>query len=67
MLTSISRVCKGFSKNTRLVYNPTKSFTKVANMTSLRLKNNLADFSNALKNILKNDKKLGFIYKSEIL
>ena len=38
-----------------------KNFTKVANMRSLRLKNNLAAFSNALKNILKIDKKLGFI------
>ena len=43
-----------------------KNFTKDANTKSLRLKNNLAAFSNALKNILKNDKKLKFIYKSEI-
>ena len=46
------------------MYNPTKqNFTKIANVTSLRLKNNLAAFSHALKNILKNDKKLGFMYK----
>ena len=36
-------------------------------MTSVRLTNNLEAFSNALKNILKNDKNLGFIYKSEII
>ena len=42
------------------MWNPAKqNFTKVANMTSLRLKNNLAAFSNALKAILKNDKKTG--------
>ena len=42
---------KGFSKNTRLVWNPTKNFTEVANMTSLRLKNKLAAYSHALKNM----------------
>ena len=42
---------KGFSKNTRLVWNPTKNFMEVANMTSLRLKNKLAAYSHALKNM----------------
>ena len=40
------------------MWNPTKqNFTKVVNMMSLRLKNNLAAFSHALKTIVKNDKK----------
>ena len=40
------------------MWNPTKqNFTKVANMTSLRLKNNLVAFSHALKTIVKNDEK----------
>ena len=40
--------------------NPTKqNFTKVANMTTLRLKNNLAASSHALKTILKNDENTG--------
>ena len=59
MLTSISRICKRLQQKH-------KNLTKVANMASLRL-NNLAAFSHGLKNILKNDKKLEFIYKSEIL
>ena len=68
ILTSISRLCKSLQQKHKTgVESYKKNFTKVANMTSLRLKNNLAMFSHALKNILKNDKKLGFIYKSEIL
>lgn len=39
----------------------TQNFTKVANMTNLKLKNNPAAFPRVLKNILKSDRKLGNI------
>ena len=44
-----------------------KNFTKVENMTSIRFKSNLTAFSHDLKNILENDRKLEFTYKSEII
>ena len=51
-----------FSKNTRLVWN-----RKVANMTNVKLKNNPEVFSRGLNNILRSEKKLRYVQKSEIL
>lgn len=41
--------------------------TKILNMTNPKLKNNPAEFPHTLRNILKSNKKLDYIWKSEIL
>ena len=53
ILTCTIRIYKRFQQKHKTGKNFTKNFTKVANMTSLGLKNNKAAFSHALMNILK--------------
>ena len=55
--------CRIQQKHKTGVKSYKQNFPKVANIAPQRLKNSLAAFPHALKNILKNDKKLGFIYK----
>ena len=72
ILTSINRIGKRLQQKNKTGIESyrtgvKKKFTKVANMRSQRLKNKLAAYSHVLKNTFKNEKKLGFVYKSEIL
>lgn len=64
IIPSVSRICKRLPEKQKIgVESYKKLFTKVVHMMQ-KLKNNLAEFSHPLKDILKNDKRLGFIYKS---
>lgn len=53
VFTSISRICKKSSARTQDWSGILQNFTKVANVTNPKLKNNPTAFSYALKDILK--------------
>ena len=61
ILISISRVYKKVQAKTQDWSGVLQNFAKGTNMLSPELKNNTAAFCHALKNILKSDKKLGYI------
>ena len=61
IIPRVSRICKRLPEKKIGVESYKKLYTKVVHMMQT-LKNNLAEFSHALKDILKNDKKNWGLY-----
>ena len=61
ILVNIGRIYKKVLTKAQELCGGMQDFTKIANMTNPKLRNNQAAFSHAVKNIWKNDKKPGYI------